>query len=288
MEAIMKRALGQPYRRMAADRLAEVLNRIPDIAVHEVRRVLTARTDPAVRLERKYRHAVEWTWVWLALFLVFATVAVFGFLPDGSAVAAFSGTVAAALSGTVLASRAMRVRALAQQRKELPAGTPAPPRSALTSALTLPPRSSQARQPMQRLAESERTLHDLLAQLSPTDGVPPVPADAVAQARGVAAETAGALRKLAGKLVAVERAKQAAPPLERGQLADAVRELRIRLDDGVDDYGRLVAAAGRTVAASASVQLRPNSPTRAAHTVELTEATDRLHALATALNELSG
>ncbi|MBO0839981.1 MAG: hypothetical protein J2O49_04085 [Sciscionella sp.] len=302
---------GQPYRRMAGQRLADALNRIPDYAVDEVRKRLAQRVDPVARLDRQYRGAVEWSWIWLALFLIFTAVAVYGFLPAGPAIAAFTGTVAAALSGCVLGSRVMRVRELGAQRKAIAAGTPPPPPSALASALRLPPKSSQARQPMQRLAESERTLHDLLGQLDPGHGVSPVPPDAVRHARGVAEDTANALRKLAGKVVAVERAKQAAPALERGPLVDAVRELRTRLDDGVDDYGRLVAAAGRAVAASASPStlnradgstpraglpgsghLASREPSkiapRAAHTEELTEATDRLHGLAIALNELAG
>ncbi len=70
--------------------------------------------------------------------------------------------------------------------------------------------------------------------------------------------------------------------------ADAVRYPRAkgtvgtlaeRLDEGVDDFTGLVAAAGRVVAASGSA--------RRATTAGLTEATDRLTGLAAALRELA-
>ena len=60
-------------------------------------------------------------------------------------------------------------------------------------------------------------------------------------------------------------------------LAEAVRRLRTQLDEGVDGYGSLVAAAGRVLAASSLGEPRH----------DLTEATDHLAGLALALNELS-
>jgi hypothetical protein len=57
-----------------------------------------------------------------------------------------------------------------------------------------------------------------------------------------------------------------------------VRTLREQLDDGMGEYGALVAAAGRAVAASTSGM----DESRQA----LTDATDRLAGLAIALREL--
>src|SRR5438876_204116 len=85
------------------------------------------------------------------------------------------------------------------------------------------------------------------------------------------------LRRVAAQLHAVERARDHSPPLERAPLADAVHRLRTQLDEGVDGYGSLVAAAGRVLAASSL-----GEPKR-----DLTEATDHLAGLALALSDLS-
>jgi hypothetical protein len=127
---------------------------------------------------------------------------------------------------------------------------------------------------MERLAEAEQTLAVLLGQISHGRSVP---AESVEHTRRIGSEAAAALRGVAGQLHAVERARDHAPVLERGPLADAVRRLRSQLDEGLDGYGSLVAAAGRVLAASSL----------AAPTDELTEATEHLAGLAVALRELS-
>jgi hypothetical protein len=82
---------------------------------------------------------------------------------------------------------------------------------------------------------------------------------------------------VAAQLAAVELARDHAPPMERAPLVEGVSRLREQLDEGLNGYRGLVAAAGRVVAASSSVG--PNQ--------ELTDATDRLAGLAMALRDLS-
>ncbi len=106
-----------------------------------------------------------------------------------------------------------------------------------------------------------------------------MPADSVAQARATGAEAAAALRAVAAQLQAVERARDSAPPLHRGPLVEGVQGLRAQLDEGLDGYGALIAAAGQAVAASATSVTGSKQA--------LTEATDHLAGLASALRELS-
>lgn len=138
----------------------------------------------------------------------------------------------------------------------------------------LPARGSQAREPMRRLDEAEDTLRELLSQLSRGAMVP---ADSVDQARHTGAEAATALRAIAAQLHAVERARDHAPMSDRAALSDGIRRLRGQLDEGIDGYCRLVAAAGHALAAS----------TRSSGRAELIDATDHLAGLAHALRDLS-
>ncbi|CRK58463.1 POSSIBLE CONSERVED MEMBRANE ALANINE RICH PROTEIN [Alloactinosynnema sp. L-07] len=138
----------------------------------------------------------------------------------------------------------------------------------------LPARGSAAREPMRRLDEAEDTLHELLKQLSRGAMVP---TDSVTQARETGAEAATALRALAAQLHAVERARDHAPAGDRQALSAGIDRLRHQLDEGLDAYGRLVAAAGHALAASSQPGPR----------LELVDATDHLAALAHALRDLS-
>jgi hypothetical protein len=75
----------------------------------------------------------------------------------------------------------------------------------------------------------------------------------------------------------VERARDTAPPLDRAPLVEGVRRLRAQLDEGVDGYCGLVAAAGRVLAESTA-----SNPGQV-----LGDATDHLAGLASALRDLS-
>jgi hypothetical protein len=238
--------------------------------IQNVQNALARRGDPAVQLERKRNRLVRrhaWASRWLTFWCLVAALAV--------VIAVASSVVAGAIIGifavTFAVRAAVRMRALS---KELKAFGTVEHISAGTVISPLPPKSSIGRAPMERLAEAESTLAELLAQIGRGGSIP---AESIEHTRRTGADAALVLRRVAAQLHAVERARDHAPPLERGPLADAVRALRIQLDEGVDGYGSLVAAAGRVLAASSLGG--PNQ--------ELTEATEHLAGLAVALRELS-
>jgi hypothetical protein len=232
--------------------------------------------EPAAKLERRKRRTSRAMTFWLLLTILcglFAVVAGTGLLQDGQA-QIFQAIAAGAFTvvfGTFGVRSGLRLRAL--NRTVLPAAPAAPP--------PLPPARSVAREPMERLVESEASLAELLRQLSQPSslGVMPVSEIAVADARTTAAEAAQALRGLAGRIQAIERGRDAAPERERGALDAAIKQLREQLDDGLDGYGGLVAAAGHTVAASSDGMTSSKE--------SLSDATDKLAGLAMALRELS-
>ncbi len=101
---------------------------------------------------------------------------------------------------------------------------------------------------------------------------------AATDARSTADSAAAELRRVADRLVAVEAAIPHAPAAEKPALRADVRRLRAELDEGLDGYGTLVAAAGRAVAASGAPEQK--------HL--MLDATDRLAGLAAGLRELFG
>jgi hypothetical protein len=268
-------------RRLMA--LAEQLRGPMMQQVQQVQNAVARRADPAVQLERQRRRlerrrawASRWLAVWTVITMICAVVlvaALTGASNDGGAI---TSAIIGLLAGTFAVRSGLRMRRLGRERDAL--GTaPATPialgSSALPSAV-LPPKSSMARQPMERLAEGERTLADLLAQIARGGSVP---SESVEDTRRTGADAALILRRVAAQLHAVERARDHAPPMERGPLAEAVRRLRTQLDEGVDGYGSLVAAAGRVLAASSL----------GATNQDLTDATEHLAGLALALSDLS-
>jgi hypothetical protein len=239
---------------------------IADHVKERVQNKMGRWNDPAARLERRKARAVSATWLWVFLGLVLGIIAAVAITGGGIGAqdllyGLFVGV--ASLASFVMAGRSgLRLRAL--NRVQLPAAAP-----------TLPPRGSLAREPMERLADSERALAELLRNLSSPRSS--VPADTVTHARDTGAEAASALREVAGQLQSVERARDLANARDRAPLSEGVRRLREQLDQGLDGYGSLIAAAGQLVAASST-----GGPDKQA----LTDASDRLHGLAVALREL--
>ena len=184
------------------------------------------------------------------------------------AIMAFAGAV---VFGTFSVRSGLKLREL--KRTPLPAAPAGPP--------PLPPAGSAAREPMERLTECEASLSELLRQLSvPSSvGTTPVSGVSVEDARQTAVEAAAALRGLAARIQAIERGRNSAPAREQAALDAAVGKLREQLDDGLEGYRGLVAAAGHTVAASSDGLVTSKQA--------LTDATDRLAGLAMALRELS-
>ncbi|GAB3477367.1 phage shock envelope stress response protein PspM [Amycolatopsis cihanbeyliensis] len=227
--------------------------------------------EPAAKLERRKRRTSRALTLWIVLTILSGLAVVAGVTGASTVSGLVLGGVAAAVVFGALGVRAgMRLRTL--NRTELPASTAPPP---------LPPSTSVARGPMERLAESEASLTELLTQLAkPPAGVSvTVPEVSVEDARATADEAAAALRSLAARIQAIERATENTPATERGQLEAAVHGLVEQLEEGLEEYGSLVAAAGRAVAAS-SGGAQPAKES-------LTDATDRLAGLAMALRELS-
>jgi hypothetical protein len=257
-------------------RLIALAEQLRGPVAQQVQNAVARRTDPAHQLERRRARlarrrawASRWLVAWTLLTAICMLVVVTSFTGDETRSDTGLGFLMVSLiTGTFAVRSGLRMRRLAGEQRALDA-SPASPQPA-----ALPPKGSLARQPMERLAEAEQTLAELLHQIARGGSVP---ADSVEHTRRTGAEAATVLRRVAAQLNAVERARDHAPPLERGPLADGVRRLRTQLDEGLDGYGSLVAAAGRVLAAS----------TLAGPTQELTEATDHLAGLALALRDLS-
>lgn len=229
-------------------------------------------SDPVYKLSRKAGRAERAARIWLAIAFVLAVIGIASILAPGGdlALGIGTGTVAVLATASAVSSRTKakhirgEVARLQERRGALPPNTP------------LPARGSQAREPMQQLAELESTLAELLDQLSGPHAA--VPAESVAQARATGAEASGALRSVAAKLQALERAVGHASAADRDDLSAGVDSLRAQLDDGLDGYRGLIAAAGRVVAASSSSGGQDKA--------SLANATDHLAGLAAALREL--
>src|SRR5882757_1324660 len=238
-------------RRLIA--LAEQLRGPLKDQVLQVQNAVGRRVDPAVQLERKRARLVRkrawasrWLTVWALLSAICTIVAVSSFaglIGDDDRSAAVMSIIIGLISATFAVRAGLRMRRLTAAHAQLGSVQAAVP----VVVTALPPKSSLAREPMERLASGESTLAELLAQITRGGSVAP---ESVEHTRRTGADAAVVLRRVAGQLHAVERARDHSPPFERGPLADAVRALRVQLDEGVDGYGSLVAAAGRVLAAS--------------------------------------
>lgn len=217
--------------------------------------------EPSAKLARRKERASRGLTIWLVLATLCGIAVGTGSHPFITGVVVF---------GALAIRAGLRLRRLHRATAPLSDG----------KRRALPPRMSVAHEPMQRLVEARKSLHELLAQLAaPHAGGPAVADGSLAAARGTAAEAEEALYGLAARIVAIERARDAAPAAERRSLDAAVSTLREQLDEGVDSYGTLLAAAGKAVAARGSGL--------GAARDGLTDATDRLAGMALALRELS-
>lgn len=246
----------------------------------EFRRRRAARNEPRAKLERQRLATLRWVWFLLSVLVICGSVGAVALTGQSDVIMAVLAAVAVLVSGVLIARDLLRLRGLDRQL----AITPRTRARGSDPPYRLPPLSSKARQPLQSLAAAELSLGDLLEQLLPGLGTGSIPLNSITQTRETADNAAVELRRLAAQLRAVERARDAAHAEHRATLDDAVRAMRGQLDEGVEAYGRLVTAAGQTVAASAV----PN-PGRilAGSRQSLTEATDHLAGLAAALSELS-
>lgn len=229
------------------------------------------------KLERKRLWASRWALAWAIVCLFLVVYVALGFAgmvgagPDAAMIA--SGVAGVAATGALSIRSTRRMVLLKRARERL--DEEHKPAMAAAARPQMPPKDSAAYEPMQRLSEAEDALAQLVLQLS--GPAVAVPQESVAEAERTGAEAAMALRAVAAQLAAVELARDHAPPMERGALIEGVRRLREQLDEGLNGYRSLLAAAGRVVAASSSAGPKQ----------ELADATDRLAGLAMALRELS-
>ncbi|WP_141134601.1 phage shock envelope stress response protein PspM [Haloechinothrix alba] len=238
--------------------------------IADIRESLARWNDPAARHVRRERRASRGIGVWTVVALLCALASVVAVLNAAQVtVAAFLAMAGTIVSGALAVRSGARLRRL-RTSPARPAGRHA----------ALPPADSAAYEPVCRLARAESSLAELLDQLpSGASGAgEALPLGTAEGVRATAADAAQTLRELASRIVTVERARSAAPASERAALDAAVRTLAEQLEDGLEGYGSLVAAAGRVVAATGSGQ----DATRQS----LVEATDHLAGLAIALREL--
>ncbi|WP_410643204.1 phage shock envelope stress response protein PspM [Amycolatopsis sp. lyj-346] len=255
--------------------LSAVASQVPAFA--EARAKWDRWNHPAAKLERRKRRTSRALTLWLLLTILCGVLTVAAGLGWMSATGAammpqaITAFAAAVVFGTFGVRTGLKLREL--KRTPIPAAPAGPP--------PLPPARSAAREPMERLAECEASLTELLRQLSvPSSlGTPPVSEVSVADARQTATEAAAALRGLASRIQAIERGRDSAPAREKAALDAAVAKLREQLDDGLEGYRGLVAAAGHTVAAAGDGLVTSKQA--------LTDATDHLAGLAMALRDLS-
>lgn len=216
--------------------------------------------DPAAKLARRKERASRGLMIWLVLTILCGIAAATGSFPFITGVVIF---------GALGVRAGMRLVQL--NRVELPPKQERP---------RLPSRSSATYEPMKRLAQGKASLDELLGQLSAhAADRPSVPEGSVSEARATASDAERALSGLARRIQAIERAREAAPAGERASLDAAVSTLCEQLEDGLESYGSLLAAAGRAVAATGS------GLESSQHA--LTDATDHLAGMAIALRELS-
>lgn len=232
--------------------------RVPDLraAAEVAARQWVDWNDPAAKHERRKERAGRWLTIWLVLLAL-------------CGVGVATGNYFFITGVVIFAALSIRTGVRLRQLQRMAP----PPRRRV-----LPSRSSVTHQPMRRLARAETALHGLLEQMSSKQGGIGVGPEVVSEARSTAAEAARSLHGLSDRIVAVERARDSAPASERGELSAAVATLRGQLEDGIDYYGGLVAAAGKAVAARGSGLEGPREA--------LTDATDRLAGMAIALREL--
>lgn len=254
---------------------SSALPELPVVAeIREIRDKWARWNEPAAKLERRKRRTSRALTLWVVLTLLSVLYALAGYAGIMGGFEGLQGALNGIAAAIVFGALGVRtgIRLYQLNRVRLPQRVTPPP---------LPPVGSVARAPMERLAQSEASLDDLLGKLtSPSAGAPSaVPSLSVEDARATATEAAAALRALADRVRSIERARDSAPVADRPALDSAITALREQLDDGLDAYGALIAAAGHAVAESGGGV----EPAKEA----LTDATDRLAGLAMALRELS-
>lgn len=261
----------QPLKRELTEWGLSAAERFRADLLPEFRKTVARWRDPRARQLRKRRRAKRVAAGSGVASGVFG-LGTFGFVVAEQLDNLVQYTAATGFGGLTVFTGAGAIGAGVRYRRLKRAPLPDPP----AEPVSLPPADSSAHDPMKRLREAEQSLYQTLARLRSFEVVGD--SVAVTEAQGTADTTAADLRRGADRLLAVEAAAEHAPDSERDKLDGDVRRLRAELDEGVDGYGSLVAAAGRALAASDS----PEQQT------VLRDATDRLAGLAAGMREIFG
>lgn len=142
---------------------------------------------------------------------------------------------------------------------------------------SLPPYGSAAREPIDRLRRSERSLHELLGIVSRSGSIPE---GDVQDTSRIAAAAAASLTAVAEDVVAMERAAEGSEAAA-AHLRSTITSTAARLRDGVEQYDGLVAAAALLTAPASG-----SAPGPASRRDALQFATDRLEGWAYGLDRL--
>jgi hypothetical protein len=250
--------------------LPDAVREVGEHALHAVR----SWADPRERELRRRRRARRRSLRWVAASGIGAlgTAGLVIVSAPAWAVIVVGGGAAALVTGTAVSAR----RYLRLRRDPLPQAAFVPAK--------LPPVRSVAREPMARLVRAERALHVLSGQIARGGRLP---TEDLADTLETAHSCAAALHALAADTTAMEKTIDLVGQghsLAGLDLSGRLHPLIARLDTGVTEYERLVAAAGRILVAP-----EPGvPPTDADPSLEtLRDCADRLDGWAQALTDLA-
>lgn len=233
------------------------------LAVRGVGAAISRWSDPRRKLLRQ-RRAARHTTIGLGSVTGAFTAGTLGLaVLDAPSLLVAGGCGVVVLVATPTVGVAMRLRRLYK--------VPLPP-----ERVALPPRGSAAHPSLRRLAAAETSLGELVGLL---DADVAVPSGEVREVGTAAAAAAVTLRREAADLLALEHARDSSV-VAAGELAPVVVRAGTRLERGVEEYERVVAAAARAVAVTSGAS--------APHGEALQDSVDRIDALTQALAELAG
>lgn len=262
----------------AVGRSAELVTQASDAASEFVRK----RRDPAAVVSRRRRRAKRAAVAYGAAGLGTGALGASRLAGELSAPTVVIMIVLLLVAAWCLAGAVRNALAMRRADRELSAlPAPAPARPAVDPAV----------RPVMRQLDG---YSDGLRRLTGLIGVSAVKDDPslVALRRDILQSADAAerrLRRQAVDLSGLLRARAAAPAPARADLEATARSLADEIRVGVDGYGQLVTAAGESVAASRALSssLDPAPSSVAGAAPGLSEATDRLRALAAGMRELT-
>ncbi len=271
VRALQRSVLGGAAGARPADALARGLEAAGQVG-SSATEFLRVRRDPTEIAVRRRRAAVRRVNIWgagAAVGLAGAAALTVGIVNDGmTASAIFSFVLVGAL---IIWCMLGLVRSVTELRIRSRALSALPPPQPARRPVAAPIRAEIGR--LDGYSDGLRQLLTLLPAAADSVG-----ADLRREVITCADAAERQLRRQAQEYTGVRKTMAAGPAQSRPALAGTVDDLAGRIRAGVQEYGRLVAAAGDTVAASAQLD-------RAI--ADLQAPTDRLHALAMGMREIA-